>query len=215
MSPTHQMIITAMLVLLCYPSQVTLASIAQCTETNSIANRVLVGHAFFTKQSPDIEDCVISCINRDPLCDSTNYYRETKVCELNDKNAESNPDDLVDYEWAIYMTNSVRFLRCNNFDYECERQTDICQIKQGGNKCEGKNQTASLESIFSNSLFLSLIPVLILRFAIGFEKKYSRQLCHPIRCEIKQTIARYVSRALRKLHALLRVLIGSLDRLRS
>lgn len=142
MSPTHQMIITAMLVLLCYPSQVTFASIAQCTETNSIANRVLVGHAFFTKQSPDIEDCVISCINRDPLCDSTNYYRETKVCELNDKNAESNPDDLVDYEWAIYMTNNVRFLRCNNFDYECERQTDICQIKQGGNKCEGKNQTA-------------------------------------------------------------------------
>ena len=115
MSPTHQMIITAILVLLCYPSQVTsltFASVTQCTETNSIANRVLVGHAFFTKQSPDIEDCVISCINRDPLCDSTNYYRETKVCEMNDKNAESNPDDLVDYEWAIYMTNSVRLLRC-------------------------------------------------------------------------------------------------------
>ena len=141
MSPTHQMIITAILVLLCYPSQVTsltFASVTQCTETNSIANRVLVGHAFFTKQSPDIEDCVISCINRDPLCDSTNYYRETKVCEMNDKNAESNPDDLVDYEWAIYMTNSVRLLRCNTSDYECGRQTDICQIKQGGNKCEGK-----------------------------------------------------------------------------
>ena len=57
---------------------------------------------------------------------------------MNDKNAESNPDDLVDYEWAIYMTNSVRLLPCNNSDYACERQTDICQIKQGGNKCEGK-----------------------------------------------------------------------------
>ena len=153
MSPSEDMIITAMLTLLCYTSQETFASVTQCEDaTNSIPNRVLAGHAFFTKQSPNIEDCVMSCIARDPLCDSTNYYRKTKVCELNDKTAESNPEDLVDYEWAIYMTNRIRLLPCYDFDSECGRQTDICQIKQGGNKCEGK--ITSLEPIFSNSHIL-------------------------------------------------------------
>ena len=139
MSPSEGMIITTMFTLLCYTSQVTFASVTQCKDaTHSIPNRVLAGHAFFTKQSPNLKDCVMSCIARDPLCESTNYYRKTKVCDLNDKTAESNPEDLVDYEWAIYMTNSVRLLPCNNFDSECGRQTDICQIKLGGNKCEGK-----------------------------------------------------------------------------
>ena len=136
MSPSEDML----LVLLYYTSKVTLASVTQCEDaTNSISNRVLAGHAFFTEQSPNLEHCVMSCIARDPLCESTNYYRKTKVCELNDKTAESNPEDLLDYDWAIYMT----------FDSECGRQTDICQIKQGGNKCEGK--IIRLESLFSNS----------------------------------------------------------------
>ena len=139
MPPTDETLIMVLLVLLYYPSQVTFASVTQCKDaSHSISNRVLAGHAFFAKQSPNIEDCVMSCITHDPLCESTNYYRKTKVCELNDKTAESNPEDLMDYEWAIYMTNSVRLLHCNDFDSECGRQTDICQIKQGGNKCEGK-----------------------------------------------------------------------------
>lgn len=135
MSPSENML----LVLLYYTSQVTHASVAQCKDaTSTIPNRVLAGHAFFTKKSPNIEDCVMSCIASDPSCESTNYYRKTKVCELNDKTAESNPEDLVDYELATYMTNSVRLLHCNNFDSECRRQTDICQIiKQGGNRCQG------------------------------------------------------------------------------
>jgi len=141
------MIITAMLTLLCYTSQVTFAFVTQCEDaTDSIPNRVLAGHAFFTKESPNLTDCVMSCIGRDPPCESSNYYRKTKVCELNDKTAESSPEDLVDYEWAIYMTNSVRLLSCNGFDSECERQTDICQIKQGGNKCEACNRSLGMEN---------------------------------------------------------------------
>ena len=144
MPPTDEMLITAVLVLLCYPSHVTFASVTQCKEaTHTIPNRKLAGHAFLIKHSPSIEDCVILCIARNPLCESCNYYRKTKVCELNDKTAESNPEDMVDYDWAIYMTNNVRLLPCNDFDFECGRQTDICQIKQGGNKCEGKLTTFS------------------------------------------------------------------------
>ena len=120
------MIITAMCTLLYYTSQVTFASVTQCEEaTNSIPNRVLAGHAFFTKQSPNIEDCVMSCIARGPLCESSNYYRKTKVCELNDKTAESNPEDLMDYEWSIYMTNSVRLLPRYNFASSARKSSKI------------------------------------------------------------------------------------------
>lgn len=88
----------------------------------------------------------MSCIARDPLCESTNYYRKTKACELNDKTAETNPEDLVDYEWAIYMTNRVRPLPCNNdSDFQCGQQTDICQIKPSGNKCKGMAIVSFLE----------------------------------------------------------------------
>ena len=131
---------TLSLILLC-PVHVSLASVMQCNDTTySIANRVLTGHAFLTKPSPNIEDCVISCIECDPSCVSINYYRKTKVCELNNKTVDSNPDNMVDFEWAIYMTNSLRFLPCNDFDFECGRQTDICLLKKGGSKCKGKTR---------------------------------------------------------------------------
>ncbi len=139
MSPIEKIIATLFVVLLC-PLQEALASFEQCKEaTFSIPNRVLVGHALLTKPSPSIGDCMISCIERDPLCESINYYRKTKICELNDKNINSNSEDMVDFEWAIYMTNSERVPPCN-LDDECGRQTDICRhLKTGGNNCKGKN----------------------------------------------------------------------------
>ncbi|KAL9978372.1 hypothetical protein ACROYT_G015875 [Oculina patagonica] len=139
-------IATLFLILYC-PVQVTLASAAQCKDaTYSIPNRVLTGHAFLTKPSPSIGDCVISCIERDPLCESINYYRKTKTCELNDKTINSYPDDIVDFEWAIYMTNSVRLLPCDDLDFKCGRQTDICHLKEGGNKCKACDKALGLEN---------------------------------------------------------------------
>ncbi|KAL9978374.1 hypothetical protein ACROYT_G015877 [Oculina patagonica] len=131
-------IVTTLSVTLFCLVQVTLASLRQCKDaTYSIADRVLVGHALLTETCPSIGDCVALCVERDPLCESVNYYRKTKICELNDKTEDSNPDDMVDFEWAIYMTNSVRLLSCNNSDLECGRQTDICHLEIGGNKCKG------------------------------------------------------------------------------
>ena len=141
--------IIAALVLYCLV-QVTLASTKQCKEaTYSIPNRVLAGSAILAKSSPGLQDCVILCVEHDPLCESINYYRKTKVCELNNKTIDSNPEDMVDFELAIYMTNSVRLLPCNGFDLECGRQTDICHVKQGGNNCKGKIKQVPLNVYFS------------------------------------------------------------------
>ena len=121
------------------PVQATLASIRQCNGTTySIPNRVLTGHAFLKKPSPSIDDCVVLCIKHDPYCKSINYYRKERVCELNDKTTGSNPDDMADFEWAIYMTNGVRLFPCYDFDFECGQKTDVCLLKKDHNKCKGK-----------------------------------------------------------------------------
>lgn len=118
--------------------QVTLSSAMQCKDaTRSIPDRVLAGHVFLSEPSPSAVACVILCDAHQPLCESINYYQNTKVCELNNKTVDSNPEDMKDYEWAIYMTNRARILSCNYSDFQCGGQTDICQIKPGGNKCKG------------------------------------------------------------------------------
>ncbi|KAJ7370566.1 hypothetical protein OS493_031301 [Desmophyllum pertusum] len=138
--------IIATLFVIIWRVQVTLASVTQCKDaTYSISNRILANHAFLTKPSPNIEDCVIMCIEH-RLCESSNYYRKTKVCELNDKTVISNPEDMVDFEWAIYMTNNVRILPCYDFDFECGRQADICHLKKGGNMCKECGGALGLEN---------------------------------------------------------------------
>ena len=118
--------------------QVTLSSAMQCKDaTRSIPDRVLAGHVFLSEPSLSAVACVILCDAHQPLCESINYYQNTKVCELNNKTVDSNPEDMKDYEWAIYMTNRARILSCNYSDFQCGGQTDICQIKPGGNKCKG------------------------------------------------------------------------------
>ena len=134
-----KLIMTALFVILSHsPIQVTLASVMQCKDaTRSIPDRVLAGHAFLSKLSPSVVACVMLCDEHDPLCESINYYQNTKVCELNNKTAYSNPEDMMEYEWAVYMTNRVTPLPCNDSDVQCGRQTDICQAKPSGNKCKG------------------------------------------------------------------------------
>lgn len=67
------------------PLQVTLASVMQCKgATRYIPHRVLAGHVFLTKpyQSTVTVACVAICDEHRPLCQSINYYQNTKVCEL-------------------------------------------------------------------------------------------------------------------------------------
>jgi len=151
-------IMTVLFVILSHPPmQVTLASVMQCKDvTRSIPDRVLAGHVFLTKPAPGIASCVMLCDEHRPLCESINYYQNTKVCELNNKTADSNPKDMKDYEWAIYMTNGMRLFSCNDSDFQCGGQTDICQIKPSGNKCKGIASIFSRVNQLSNLRFVSL-----------------------------------------------------------
>ena len=151
-------IMTVLFVILSHPPmQVTLASVMQCKDvTRSIPDRVLAGHVFLTKPAPGIASCVMLCDEHRPLCESINYYQNTKVCELNNKTADSNPKDMKDYEWAIYVTNGMRLFSCNDSDFQCGGQTDICQIKPSGNKCKGIASIFSRVNQLSNLRFVSL-----------------------------------------------------------
>ena len=112
-----------------------LSSVTECQEaTYSIQNRILAGHAFTTRPSATIEVCVILC-GEHPNCKSINYFRNSKTCELNNMSRVSSPEHMVVFESAMYMTNAFR-VPCN-YDIECERQEEICQLAVGGSKCKG------------------------------------------------------------------------------
>ena len=123
----------------------TLAATSECA-TYSVQNRVLKRHAFVTKPTQNIEDCVISCIKH-PSCQSSNYYRKKKMCELNDKTDISNPEDMMEVENANYMTNGVRFPPgCSKQDSECGRPGVICPCKEASSQlrdtqCKGSKTT--------------------------------------------------------------------------
>ena len=113
----------------------TLSSVTECQgATYSIQNRILAGHAFTTKPSATIEVCVILC-GEHPDCESINYFRKTKTCELNNMSLMSSPEHMVAFESAMYMTNAFR-VPCY-YDNECERQEEVCLLVVGGSKCEG------------------------------------------------------------------------------
>ena len=134
MSPT---VITATLLVASYfRVQFTLSSPAPCEDaTYSISNTVLAHHVFITKPSGNIEDCVLHCMGHS-LCHSSNYYRQTKLCELNDKTDASNPEDMTEVYGALYMTNGLNPLPCRFLDSECGK-LDICSTDSSGNKCKG------------------------------------------------------------------------------
>jgi len=148
-----KLIITALFVIFGHSSmQGPLASVIQCKNaTRSIPDRALAGHAFLSKPCSSLVACVMLCDEHHPFCASINYYQNRKVCELNNKTADSNPEDMKEYEWAFYMTNGLPLRSCNDSDFQCGGQTDICQIKPSGNKCKGMAGVFYKVNQFSNS----------------------------------------------------------------
>ena len=128
-------VITTSFVIIYWQVRDTLSSVTECQgATYSIQNRILADHAFTTKPSATIEVCVILC-GEHPDCESINYFRKTKTCELNNMSLMSSPEHMVAFESAMYMTNAFR-VPCY-YDNECERQEEVCLLVVGGSKCEG------------------------------------------------------------------------------
>ena len=139
------------------PMQVALASVMQCKgATRYIPDRVLAGHVFLTKPCQSTVTCVAIWDKHRPLCQSINYYQNTKVCELiiRQQILAQRTRKIMN---ETCMTNGIRVLSCNDPDFQCGGQTDICQITPSGNKCKG------ISSIFYRANQLSNLRLVYLR----------------------------------------------------
>ena len=87
---------------------------SQCKAASySIQDHVLINHVIKAGPAELIEHCISRCIEH-LGCHSSNFYRISKWCELNDKTHASHPEDMRQVPFTNYMENTVRPLTCNN-----------------------------------------------------------------------------------------------------
>ena len=104
----------------------------QCKAASySIQDHVLINHVIKAGPAELIEHCISRCIEH-PGCHSSNFYRISKWCELNDKTHASHPEDMRQVPFTNYMENTLRPLTCNK-DSECGKNL-ICFLS----KCVGE-----------------------------------------------------------------------------
>ena len=120
--------------LICWFSKMAIASATagQCKAASySVQDHVLINHVINAAPAELIEHCISRCI-RHLGCHSSNFYRKSRWCELNDKTHASHPEDMRQVPFTNYMENTLRPLTCNN-DSDCG-STLICFLL----KCEGE-----------------------------------------------------------------------------
>ena len=116
--------------LICWFFKMTIAS--QCKAASySIQDHVLINHVIKAGPAELIEHCISRCIEH-PGCHSSNFYRISKWCELNDKTHASHPEDMRQVPFTNYMENTLRPVTCNK-DSECGKNL-ICFLS----KCVGE-----------------------------------------------------------------------------
>ena len=116
--------------LICWFFKMTIAS--QCKAASySIQDHVLINHVIKAGPAELIEHCISRCIEHTG-CHSSNFYRISKWCELNDKTHASHPEDMRQVPFTNYMENTLRPLTCNK-DSECGKNL-ICFLS----KCVGE-----------------------------------------------------------------------------
>ena len=79
------------------------ASGPQCKPTEqSVSGKALKGHTFKTKRVQDPYECLMFC-DSELTCQSYNYVKTGKTCELNNRTKEARPGDFVEDESRFYM----------------------------------------------------------------------------------------------------------------
>ena len=68
----------------------------------SVRGKALRNHTFNTVAVRHPVECPAVC-EKDPMCQSYNFFIPTKLCELNDKTKETSPQDFVSDEKRFYM----------------------------------------------------------------------------------------------------------------
>ena len=67
-----------------------------------MSGKALKGHTFKTKRVQDPNECLLFCAS-EPACQSYNYVKHGKICELNNSTKEASPGDFVQDESRFYM----------------------------------------------------------------------------------------------------------------
>ena len=102
--------------LICSFSKMAIAR--QCKAASySVQDHVLINHAIKAGPAELIEHCISRCIEHTG-CHSSNFYRISKWCELNDKTHASHHEDMRQVPLTNYMENTLRSLTCNK-DSDC------------------------------------------------------------------------------------------------
>ena len=75
----------------------------QCKPSEqSVSRKALKGHTFKTKRVQDPYECLVFC-DSELTCQSYNYVKPGKICELNKRTKEARPGDFVEDESRFYM----------------------------------------------------------------------------------------------------------------
>ena len=75
----------------------------QCkTVESSVRGKALKNHAFKSVTVGHPVECHAVC-EKDPTCQSYNFFALKKLCELNNRTKETSPQDFVSDEMTFYM----------------------------------------------------------------------------------------------------------------
>ena len=93
--------------------------VPQCDPAEqSVSGKALRGHTYKTRRVQDPYECLVFC-DSELTCQSYNYVKSGRICELNNRTKEEKPEDFVQDENRFYMrkwTNRGRhLLKINQF----------------------------------------------------------------------------------------------------
>ena len=80
---------------------VTAGQQCKAVESSTLGN-ALKNHTFKSVAVGHPVECPVIC-KRDPMCQSYNFFIRKKLCELNDRTKETNPEDFVSDKKRFYM----------------------------------------------------------------------------------------------------------------
>ena len=93
--------------------------VPQCDPAEqSVSGKALRGHTYKTRRVQDPYECLVFC-DSELTCQSYNYVKPGRICELNNRTKEEKPEDFVQDENRFYIrkwTNRGRhLLKINQF----------------------------------------------------------------------------------------------------
>ena len=96
--------------------------------TSSVGGLVLTRHAYRSFASSDMMACYQNCRNEEP-CQSINFHRDSRICELNNRTDVVSPVNFVKKEDAFYFVNPFRGeVLLTGRDFHVWKNFSVCYV---------------------------------------------------------------------------------------